>query len=172
MRDPLTFYPTNASLEVGPAIGSAASRKRSRGTTGEAFSSSLMLHPLTDTAAHGKLVRCGVNESSDVSSSLTTIIGGMLREARGHMPRSQWLKCCHLFLRFVDQVAGRGDDAEQGLPEYCAQQLPERTGIGGGSGVPVDAKSFGTQVGIMLQTLCNVTASVMAEDSPEVRTLL
>eukprot|EP00892_Ulva_mutabilis_P000259 jgi/Ulvmu1/10233/UM060_0034.1 len=168
MRDPLTFCPSNAPLEVGPAIGNVVCRKRTRGAPGEAFSSSLMLHPLLDPATQPKLIRCGVNEATDVTAAVSTIIGGLLREARSNMPRAQWLKCCHLFLRFVDQVAGRGDDAEQGLPEYIEQTLPESAGVGGGTGMPVDAKSFGTQVGIMLQALCNVTASVMHEDVPEV----
>lgn len=167
MRDPLTFCPSNGPpLEVGPAISTVACRKRSRGATGDTFSSSLMLRPLLDPALQPKLVRCGVNESVDATAAVTTIIGGLLRDARGHMPRAQFVKCCQLFLRFVDQVAGRGEDAEQGLPEY-SEHMPDR--MGDCEGEREDAKGLSAQVGIMLQALCNVTAQVMQEDAPEVR---
>lgn len=168
MHDPLLHSSAAAPLDVGPSLSSAVCRKRSRGPARETFSSSLMQQPLLDPSAHVRLVRCGVSESCDVTSALSAMIGGMLRDSRSHMPRAQWLKCCQLFLQFVDQVAGRGEGAEQGLPEYCEQQLPEYSGQGGSCGTPIDATSFGMQVAIMLQTLCNVTASVMQEDVPEV----
>jgi len=165
---PLIHSSETAALDVGPALGSAVCRKRSRGATREAFSSSLMQKPLVDPSSHVRLVRCGVSESCDVTSAITAIFGGMLRESRNHMPRAVWLKCCQLFLGFVDQVAGRGEDAEQGLPDYCAEQLPENANRPGGGRTSVDANNFSVQVGIMLQVLCNTTASIMQEDVPEV----
>lgn len=168
MHDPLEQPPGPAPLDMGPSIG-GISRKRSRGTARTVYASSLMQRPLLDPSAYVKLVRCGVKESCDVTSALTAIIGGMLRDARNHMPRAHWLRCCQLFLGFVDQIAGRGDDAEEGLPEYCSSQLPEQTGRPNGSGSALDAKHFSMQIAIMLQTLCNITSAIMQEDAPEVR---